>query len=258
MIKDEHKIYEELNRSLKEGNVCALVTVVKSSDSSPGKIGFKMLVYPDGRTLGTVGGGAVESRAIKESINCLEHNCAKYFEFELNDLGMLCGGSMAFFIEPIGYVDKMYIFGGGHIGQAVSKIAFECGFKVTIIDDRERFLTREMFNNQIDLVQEDMIKTATNLEVHPDRTYVVIATYSHNFDQSVLEVFLKKPSFPKYIGVIASRRKAQEIKDNLSLLGISEPLFSQVKMPIGLPIGAKTPMEIAVSIMAEIIKTKRS
>lgn len=258
MLGNEPRLYEEVLENLKSGNPFALATVVKGAEGAPGKTGFKMLVYPDGRSSGTVGGGAIESRVIEEARRSIELRETILLEIDLENLGMLCGGSMAVFIEPMGFIDCLYLFGGGHIGQAVANIGQHLGFKIIAVDDRKELLTDEFFPSVVDTITGDMVATARNLEIDPERMYVVIATRGHGFDQAILETLLLKPTLPKYLGMIASRLKAREIKENLFKSGIPEGKLSQVKTPIGIPIGAKTPAEIAISILAEIIQVKRS
>ncbi len=258
MQANDKRLYEEILGNLESGIPFALATVIRGVEGAPGKTGFKMLIYPDGSSSGTVGGGAIESRVIEESFKCIELKESKYLEIALESLGMLCGGSMAVFIEPMGFIDKLYIFGSGHIGQAVSKIALNLGFKVIVIDDRKELLTDEHFSSEVNFIHGDMMVTAHNLDIDNERMYIVIATRSHGFDQSILEIILRKPVLPKYLGMIASRQKAREIIYNLTNSGIPEDKLSQVKTPIGISIGAITPTEIAISILAEIIQIRRS
>lgn len=257
MLKGELELYEEILQNLRSGNLFALATVVRGAEGAPGKIGFKMAVYPDGRSSGTVGGGAVEVKVVDEAVRCIEMKEAKLLEVELESLGMRCGGSMAVFIEPMGITDSLYLFGGGHIGLAVAEMAQYLGFKIVVIDDRKELLTEDRLPMAKEIIAGDMVEIARNLEVDPTNLYVVIATRSHSLDQAVLQCFLQKPLLPKYVGMIASRVKAKEIKENLLKSGIPEEKLSQVKTPIGIPLGAKTPSEIAVSILAEIIAVKR-
>ncbi|GFP22286.1 xanthine dehydrogenase accessory factor, partial [Candidatus Hakubella thermalkaliphila] len=255
---DALKLQEEILENIKSGTPFALATVVRGAEGAPGKAGFKMLIYPDGRSTGTVGGGAIEVRIVEEGKRCIESREARLIEVELKALGMMCGGSMAVFIEPLGIADSLYLFGAGHIGLAVAQMAQYLGFRIVVIDDRKELLTKEHFPMAGEIIASDMVKVAGSLEADPVNMYVVIATRGHALDQGVLEAFLKKPALPRYLGMIASRAKAKEILGGLSRAGISEERLTQVKTPIGISIGAKTPSEIAVSILAEVIAVKHS
>ncbi|OYD13750.1 hypothetical protein CH333_10110 [candidate division WOR-3 bacterium JGI_Cruoil_03_44_89] len=248
------KLYREIIDLCNRGKAIALATVVESVGSSPGKAGAKMIVEEDGTTIGTVGGGQVEFAVIKEGIEAIRTKTPKLIEYELKD-DMLCGGKMKIFVEPILTDPVLYIFGAGHIGRALSKIAATAGFNITVIDDREQFPTRERFPDAKELISGNYEKIIPDLPLDHN-SYIVITTRAHSTDEAVLRECIGREH--AYIGMVASREKTNGIFSRLKEQGISEKQLREVHAPIGKKIGSRTPGEIAVSIMAEIISVKNS
>ena len=215
-----------------------------------------MIIKDEGSTIGTVGGGQVEFTAIREGVEAIKTGTPKLLEFELKESeGLLCGGRMKIFIEPILTDPHLYIFGGGHVGQALSKIASTAGFEVTVIEEREKFITRERFPEAEELILGRYEKIIPNLPLNQN-SYIVIATHSHKLDEIVLKGCLKRDY--NYIGMVASKEKAKTIFHRLMEEGSSRERLKEVRAPIGLAIGSQTPGEIAISIMAEIISFRNS
>ncbi|MFC2048316.1 XdhC family protein [Chloroflexota bacterium] len=251
-------IYEEIIRIKKEGEEAALATVISAGGSTPREEGAKMLVRADGSILGTIGGGGLEARIMKEAAEVIRTGESKHLIFRLTEkeeLGLLCGGDAGVFIEPIVSLPTLYIFGGGHIGFPLAKMANLVDFRVVVIDNRPEFANPERFPEAEQTLVEDHNTAFSNLKVDK-LSYIVIITHGHKGDETVLEGALATKA--RYIGMIGSKAKVKTVFSHLLNKGISQELLDRVHAPIGLAIGAETPEEIAVSILAEIIQIKRS
>jgi xanthine dehydrogenase accessory factor len=252
------EVFAALADALEHGEQVALVTIVASTGSTPQRVGAKMLVYADGRTVGTIGGGCYENDAFwkaRESITARRPLNVKY---ELNDdiaeeTGLVCGGQMEVFIEPVESAPEVYIFGAGHVGACLARMAHDTGFKVHVIDDREKFASADRFAPGTDVVVDD-IPTWLQANVLPANAYAVVVTRGHKHDIDALRALA--PSNLRYVGLIGSRAKVKRIYDALRGEGIPPDALQRVHAPIGLDIGAITPQEIAVSILAELIAVK--
>ncbi|MBN2544007.1 XdhC family protein [bacterium] len=252
------EIHEQLAKLQEDGVLCALATVVKIEGSTPQVVGAKMIVTADKKIYGTVGGGALEAEVIDKAVDAMRkmEPALVSFDFSGSDVEigeMLCGGKMEVFIEPVSIKPSLYIFGAGHIGFALSKMAVLCGFKVIIADDREDMVTRERFPEADDIHCGDFIQIANELKF-PAIAYIVIVTHGHKFDQDVLNICINKSY--KYLGMIGSRKKVSVIFNNLLDKGIPQEKINEVHSPIGLNIGGQSPGEIAVSILSEILAVK--
>ena len=251
-------IYRELLKKVEREETVALVTVIETSGSAPGKAGFKMLVDASGATLGTVGGGLVEATVIRDALEAIREKKSRTFSYNLNQdaaggLGMLCGGAASVFIDVIAAPETLLIVGAGHVAQPLASIAATLGFKVVVMDDRDDFCNQERFPSAAQcLVGEigELLATATITH----NTYIVIITRGHAYDQVALEKTINSDA--AYLGMIGSRKKVQTIFNNLQEQGIAENKIEQVYAPIGMDIGAKTVEEIGISILAEIIAHK--
>ncbi|HOX42537.1 MAG TPA: XdhC/CoxI family protein [Myxococcota bacterium] len=232
-----------------EPGVLAVVTSV--SGSAPGKVGAKMLVLADGSIRGTVGGGVLEARVISDALNALEDGQGpRTTEYQLAELGMGCGGQMGVYLEPIVAPRRVVIFGAGHVGTAVARVAKLLGCHVTVVDERPEWASRER------LPEVDVIATrpfAEHLASQPptSKDHVIIVTRGHDHDQLVLEGVVHRR--PAYVGMIGSRKKVKAALEKLRDLELPAEALEAVHAPIGLDIGAVTPEEIAVAIGAELV-----
>ncbi|OPY90042.1 MAG: putative xanthine dehydrogenase subunit A [Syntrophaceae bacterium PtaU1.Bin231] len=252
-------IYETIAGLRRRGERAVLATVVGASGSAPRKEGAKMLVLADGRIMGTVGGGSLEHQVYKEALKLLEGKKPQLVHFEMTNEdasreGMLCGGTADVFIEPIRPWPVLLIFGGGHISFALARIGKMVDFRVVVIDDRPEFANAERFPEADETIAGDMASVTRRLEINGS-SYIVIVTREHKNDAEVLEWAAVTPA--AYVGMIGSKRKIQKVFSYLKSKGITQEQLDRVHSPIGLPIGAETPEEIAVSIMAEIIQVRR-
>lgn len=252
------EVFAALAEALERGDEVALVTIVASTGSTPQRVGAKMLVYADGRTVGTIGGGCYENDAFWKAREAIKARKPVNVRFELNDdfaqeTGLVCGGQMEVFIEPVEASPEVYVFGAGHVGYFVGRMAHEVGFKVHVVDDREKFASTERFGSDIDVVVDDI---PTWLASHrlPPTAYAVVVTRGHRHDLDAMRALAVQPL--RYLGLIGSKAKVRRIFDALREEGMALEHLEGIHAPIGLDIGAITPQEIAVSIVAELIAVK--
>ena len=255
-----HEIFAAIGEALTKGEEVALITITASNGSTPQRVGAKMLVYADGRTVGTIGGGCYEHDALGKAREALRTRKAITAKYDLNDdfaeeTGLVCGGQMEVFIEPLEPPPALYIFGAGHVGYYLARAASEAGFEVNVVDDRAAFANTERFPFAHSVVVED-IPTWLAQTTLPASAYAVIVTRGHRNDLDALEALAAREL--RYLGLIGSRAKVARIYDQL-LGGNRATLeqLSRVHAPIGFDIGAVTPQEIAISIVAELIAIRR-
>ena len=244
--------------ALARGDSVALVTVVRSQGSTPQRAGAKMLVWADGRTLGTIGGGCYENDAFWKAREALSSGRPQLLHFELNDdfaqeNGLICGGRMDVHIDPLTPSPRLFIIGAGHVGFHLAKIAGDVGFRIHIVDDREKFANAERFPGAEVVVEP--IPTWLHRAELPSSSYVVVVTRGHQHDLDAMRALAARDL--KYLGLIGSRAKVARIYDALLEEGMPPECLQRVHAPIGLEIGAVTPAEIAVSILAELIAISR-
>jgi len=255
-----HEIFAAIGEALTRGDEVALITIVSSNGSTPQRVGAKMLVFADGRTVGTIGGGCYENDALLKARDALRTRKAIRAKYDLNDdfaedTGLVCGGQMEVFIEPLEAPPALYVFGAGHVGFYVGRLASDAGFEVHVVDDRAAFANRERFPGAAEVVVDDIPAwlAATTL---PSSAYAVIVTRGHRHDLDALQALASRPL--RYLGLIGSRAKVARIYEQLLAQGQTTlEHLSHVHAPIGLDIGAVTPQEIAVSIVAELVAVRR-
>jgi xanthine dehydrogenase accessory factor len=252
-------IYEEIVNLRRQGRRGALATIVNVRGSIPSFETAKMLVRDDGSIAGTIGGGCVEAEVWQAAREVMESEKPRTLTFNLNsnpkyDTGLVCGGTLEVFIEPVLPVSNLYLFGAGHVALSLYKVARLAGFDVTIVDDREGYANRERFPEAREIYAEEFDKAMAQLATS-ESSFIVIVTRGHRDDMRVLRWALEQPA--RYVGMIGSRRKVIAIYKELEKEGIACDKFERVHAPIGLDIGAITPEEIAVAITAEMIAVRR-
>lgn len=252
-------LFDEVQKLKSEGKKGALATIIGTKGSTPREVGAKMLIREDGTFLGTIGGGCLEAEVWQAAMNIIKEQRPRTIHFDLTgkqaeEGGMICGGVMDIYIEPILPAERVFVFGGGHISLFVAKMAKMVGFEVSVIDDRPQFANPERFPEANEILAEEFFLAFPKLKVNPS-SYVVIVTRGHAYDQEVLEWAVGTKA--RYIGMIGSRRKIQTVCESLVAKGISREKLEAVHAPIGLDIGALTPEEIAVAIVAELIQERR-
>jgi xanthine dehydrogenase accessory factor len=257
-------VFEEIVRIRKSGQRAALATIVHTDGSIPSYEASRMLIRDDGSIAGTVGGGCVEADVWAAAKEVIQTEQPRKMTFNLNhepgfDSGLICGGTLEIFVEPILPQPTLFIFGGGHISVALARIASHAGFSIVIVDDRGAFANAQRFPvaSEILTSYEDAFE-----KIRPNSaTYLVIVTRGHKDDMRVLSWAVETDSrgfSPRYIGMIGSRRKVISVYKALEKQGTSLDKFDRVHAPVGLDIGALTPEEIAVSITAELIAVRRN
>jgi len=250
------EIFNDLKTVIEQGTPVVLCVVTGTTGSTPRKAGSKMLVFQDGSIKGTIGGGSIEHQAIQDALAIMSCGEPVSKEFHLeNDLKMHCGGTMNVYFEPITCLPKLYIFGGGHIGKALSTYAAGLGFKPYVFDQREGIF--DSWNRQEIETRNGEFSQIIDSLVYDRNTYIVIVTHKHEFDEKILLACAQKEH--AYIGMIGSKRKVAEIRNNaLEQNLLSHEILAGVDMPIGFPFAAETPAEIAISILAKIIDVKNT
>lgn len=250
------ELYAEIAKLVSEGQPFVVATVIESGGSTPQKPGSKMVVLADGTVRGTIGGGAIEKQIIDAAVELFAApHATRVIETHLtHDLGMCCGGKMKVFLDRQGAAPHVYVYGAGHVARELASLAKQVGFKVTVVDERAEWANRERFPQVDELVLQNPGDHARAQAGGPN-CYYCITTHDHPLDQAVVEALLRKPS--AYLGVIGSRRKAERFKLRLSASGFSDEELARIRSPMGAPIHALTPAEIAVSIVAELIDRRR-
>jgi len=240
---------------MRTGRPAAMITVIGIAGSAPRTSGARMLVYDDGEIVGTVGGGTFEYRLIEQALEAIATGTPRRYAVHLTrDLGMCCGGSMEAFVEPLKQQEQLVIYGAGHVGAETAAAAARLGFAVTVVDDRDEWLTRERFSPEIRLIESDPLRVLNTLPWGPHAFHFVV-THSHQLDQDLVERILPRPA--AWLGMIGSRSKVTKFLIRLRAAGMDPDLFTRLCAPVGLDIGAETPEEIAVSVVAELIRIRR-
>jgi len=252
-------IYEEVVALRRQGRRGAIATIVNVRGSIPSFETAKMLVRDDGSIVGTIGGGCVEADVWQAAREVMESEKPRTLTFNLNqnpkyDTGLVCGGTLDIFIEPVLPPAMLYIFGAGHVARSLYRTATLAGFDVNVIDDRATYANRERFPEAKEVVAEDFDQAMSRLAPN-ETSYIVIVTRGHRDDMRVLRWAVQTRA--RYVGMIGSKRKTITIFRELVKEGIPEQLFERVHAPVGFDIGAITPEEIAVAITAELIAVRR-
>jgi xanthine dehydrogenase accessory factor len=252
-------LYEEIVKLRQEGRRGAVATIVNVRGSVPSFETAKMLVRDDGSILGTIGGGCVEADVWQAAREVMESEKPRTLTFNLNqdpkyDTGLVCGGTLDVFIEPILPPALLYIFGAGHVSVNLYRVAKSAGFDVCVVDDRAAYANRERFPEAMEVIAEDFEQAMERLSPS-ESSYIVIVTRGHRDDMRVLRWAVQTRA--KYVGMIGSKRKTITIFRELTEEGLAPELFERVHAPVGLDIGAITPEEIAVAITAELIAVRR-
>ncbi len=254
----EIQVINALSECIRTATPAALVTVVATAGSAPGKPGALMVVQADGTTAGTVGGGGLEHKITAEALQCIGLGLNKEVSYNLHadaGLSMSCGGKVRAFIRVFKAAPQLVIIGAGHIGLELYKIACLQGFQVTVFDDRAELASPERFPQAKLIVVDDIPAALDKYQYHSD-CYVTIATSSHDTDRLALETVLASDA--AYIGMIGSGKKIRQIFQYLRAQGISPERIESVFAPMGLNIASIRPEEIALAVMGEILLIKNN
>jgi xanthine dehydrogenase accessory factor len=237
-----------------------VATIVQVNGSIPSYESAKMLVREDGSIVGTIGGGCVEAEVWNAAREVIETEKPKHLNFSLGedaayDQGLICGGQLNIFVEPVTPHPKAFIFGGGHVSKSISKVATLAGFSTIIVDDREAFANPERFPEAEATYAEEYESVFPKLPVNSS-SYLIIVTRGHRDDMRVLRWAVSTPA--KYISMIGSKRKTIAVVKELEKEGFRREMFDRIFAPMGLEIGAESPEEIAISVVAEMIAVRRA
>ena len=248
-------IYKALKASQKGQNYAFATITEATLKGTPRKMGAKMIVFDDGSSYGSIGGGRNEKAAIAECLKAIQKRkptsvAYNYFGREGESV---CGGQMKVFIEPFVARDHLIICGAGHIALPLSAVAKILGFKVTIIDDRKAFANKSRFPHVDKIIVGNHAAELAKMAIESN-TYVTIVTQGNEYDFECLKKVINSPA--AYIGVISSKPKRVKFFGRLKTAGIEEKYLKRAHIPMGIDIGSQTPEEIAVSIMAEIVAVK--
>jgi len=253
-------VFNEIVKLRNEGRKGALATIIQVQGSIPSYECSKILIRDDGSIVGTVGGGCVEAEVWSVAQDVMREEKPRRLHFNLNanpefDTGLVCGGSLDIFVEPILATPTLYLFGGGHVSLSVSKVAALAGFDIVVCDDREAFANQERFPSAVATHAGPWEEIFPQISPN-DLSYFVIATRGHKGDLDCLRWVVSTQA--RYIGMVGSKRKLAEFFKLLASEGVAADRLEQVHSPVGLDIGALTPEEIAVSIVAEMIAVRRN
>jgi xanthine dehydrogenase accessory factor len=252
-------VFDELTRLRREGQKCALATIVQVRGSIPSFESAKLLVREDGSLVGTIGGGCVEAEVWNAAREVIATEKPRHMSFNLGqdaayDNGLICGGQLDVFVECISPQPAVLIFGGGHISKSLAKVLDLAGFRVSVIDNREAYANRERFPEAAEVYAEEYEDVYPKLHVN-ESTYVVIVTRGHRDDMRVLKWAVTTRA--RYISMIGSKRKVISVIKELEKEGVPREAFERVYAPMGFEIGAITPEEIAISVGAEMVAMRR-
>ncbi len=257
MMDELERVYEAALAAMRQGDFAAVATVVDTRGSGPRGVGTKMLVYADGRTVGTVGGGRAEARVIEEAVGAIRDGRAREVDCtrdaESSDVAP-CSSGLRVFIEVLPSPRTLVIVGAGHVGQAVAELGAFLGYRIVVVDERDELLTAERFPCAQTTVVGSPDEVLRELSLTAD-TFVVFVTPHHARDERALAVLADSPG--GYVGLMGGRRRTQATFERARALGVPDAFLASIHAPIGLSIGAETPREIAVSIVAEIVALGR-
>jgi xanthine dehydrogenase accessory factor len=253
-------VYDELIRLRKLGQKCAIATIVQVRGSIPSFESAKLLVREDGSMIGTIGGGCVEAEVWNAAREVMETEAPKHMSFNLGqdaayDNGLICGGQLDVFVEPVIPPPHAIIFGAGHISKSLCKVASLAGFSTTVVDNRGSFANAERFPEAGQIFAEEYEEVFPKLHVN-ESTYVIIVTRGHRDDMRVLR--WAAASRARYVAMIGSKRKVLSVVKELEKEGLSREQLERIYAPMGFEIGAVSPEEIAIAVAAEMIAVRRN
>jgi len=269
-MQENEQVYEAILEAIRENQPACALTVIEVNGSTPRGVGAKMLLRADGSTVGTIGGGALEAAALADGRQALESGASRVTTYSLRAqdeagpsarggaapsarggaaLGV-CGGEARVFIEVLQLRSTLLIAGGGHVSQPLAELGHVLGFRIVVVDDRPEFVERARFPHADELLAIAFDQLIQRVKI-TEQTYAVIVTRGHEYDHLVLRQLLDTPA--AYIGMIGSRRKVRTVFERLLGEGVPEAKLAKVYAPVGLRTGGRTPAEIALSILAEIV-----
>lgn len=257
-MDDAEQVVRVAAEWLAQGRKVCVATIVAREGSAPREVGAKMAVSDRGETVGSIGGGGLEQEVVKRAERALEDGRPAVIEFDLgaerSEVDAFCGGTVSVLLEPLGDSCRLFVIGAGHVGAALARAARVVGFAVTVVDDRKEFLSAEVLGPGVDGVVASAAE-AGDLGID-SKASVVICTRGHSLDKEWLRAVARLG--PRYVGMLGSREKATKISGELGGEGVPADFLGRVRTPVGLPIDAVTPEEIAISIVAELVMERRA
>jgi xanthine dehydrogenase accessory factor len=239
---DDYRAYaSEIEEAYDGGRAVALASIVKSSGNGGRGTGEKLFVREDGSTDGTLGSGPLDREAVRKALDLMAYGRSEYVK---------AADGIEYFVEAYTTPPQMVLCGGGHVSKAIAPLAKSLGFRVFVTDDREEFASVDRFHEADIVVAKTPEDALPQLPINAN-SFVIIATRGHRYDNVALEAAIETPA--KYVGLLGSRRKTILIYEDLIRNGVSVDRVREVRSPVGLDIHARTPAEIAVSIMAEVL-----
>jgi xanthine dehydrogenase accessory factor len=262
-VSRQRDIFEEIVRLRAEGIPAAVATIVGTRGSTPGRTSMRLLVLADGTFLGTVGGGCLEAEVYDVALQVLADEQPRSLQFRLTeqdspDSGLMCGGEVTIFVEPI-TTPSLSIFGAGHVSKALCQMATLAGFRTTVVDDRATFATAERFPEAHATLALPYAEAVAQLPIRTN-SYAIIVTRGHQEDGLVLELLGRRFAAGdrlRFLGMIGSKTKQALLWKHLRERGIGDEFLATVRTPMGAYLGGKTHEEIAVSVVAELISVRR-
>jgi xanthine dehydrogenase accessory factor len=257
-MSEEKQVYKAILEAQESGTPAALATVIRVEGSVPRHVGSKMLIWPDGRIVGTVGGGAMEARVVQDALAAMTEGKPRTVSYTLNDLRDgdpgICGGTVELFVEPLQTAPTLLVIGCGHVGKALAELGKWTGFRVVVSDDRADYCNEHVLPGMAGYIvcPPGSIAEQTSIDA---RTYVAAVTRGLLVDETLIPALLKTEA--AYLGLIGSRRRWALTVKALKERGITDDQLNRIHAPIGLEVQAETPQEIAISIIAEIIMIRR-
>lgn len=249
------EFYRQLREAYNSGKSFVLCTIIDTKGSSPGKVGQKMIVFRDGSTTGTIGGGINEERARAKAMDMFAEGGSKLVDFDMTSkdidgLDPICGGEFKLLMEYQASEPSLCIFGAGHIGKRLAEMACLAGFNVTITDERPEYADAKLFSKGINVICDPYEEAAKKAKITPD-SFVVVCTPGHSKDRETIEAVL--PYKPQYLGLVGSAKKRSEFMASLKAKGFDPAQCEAIFTPIGISLGSTTPEEIVVEILAQIV-----
>lgn len=253
-------VYEQLVELRRAGQKAALATIVEVQGSIPSFQSAKMLIREDGQMVGTIGGGCTEAEVWQAAREVIEAEKPRMLSFNLGqdaayDQGLICGGQLNVYVEPVLPIPSAFIFGAGHISKSLSKVATLAGFRTVVIDNREQYANTERFPEAAEIHAAEYEDVFPKLAVN-GASHLIIVTRGHKDDLRVLRWAATTDA--RYIGMIGSKRKTIEVCKVLVKEGVPTERLARIHAPMGFDIGAVTPEEIAVAVVAEMIHRRRN
>jgi xanthine dehydrogenase accessory factor len=261
MTMTMNKILRSALEAIERGERIAILTLIKVEGSSPGKLGQKMIVHSDGRQEGTVGGGALEHRAIADALEMARRGTGGLLTYTLepgspDSIGAICGGSVSVAVEVVGPVARILLCGGGHVAWAFARLCPDLGFAYTVVDERAEMAAAMRFPDAVEITAAHPAEYVASPGLE-SFSHILVLTHDHALDRETL-LAISRTGFSGYVGMIGSRRKWAEVRSSLAEADVPAMWLDRVHCPVGEEIGAQSPAEIAVSIAAQIIKGIRT